>query len=242
MRQRTEPSKDPSWAGSAELVTVQRFRLICSAVVTVSFFVGIIGLAGLGYDRCDTRNSTADAAETVQSAAHESSVNLAAAQATVEMSAIWQLVLVSCIIGAGIGFAYGALPALVMAATPVSETAAANKAQHPHARHRNFHLQRRRRPRPGPPDHHLRHHGPPLRNGFRVVLAVGPPRPSAPSPSPPSSPANAQTPLDRHQVLRALTPQSALGDGTSCSASLSERGSSRSSVFAVQLASSCRAS
>ncbi|MFC0112234.1 MFS transporter [Kibdelosporangium aridum] len=42
------------------------------------------------------------------------------------MSAIWQLVLVSCVIGAGIGFAYGALPALIIAAVPVSETAAAN--------------------------------------------------------------------------------------------------------------------
>jgi MFS family permease len=42
------------------------------------------------------------------------------------MSEIWQLVLVSSIIGAGIGLAYGAMPALVMGAAPVSETAAAN--------------------------------------------------------------------------------------------------------------------
>jgi MFS family permease len=42
------------------------------------------------------------------------------------MSAIWQLVLVSAVIGAGIGLAYGAMPALIMAAVPVSETAAAN--------------------------------------------------------------------------------------------------------------------
>jgi MFS family permease len=42
------------------------------------------------------------------------------------MSAIWQLLLASCVIGAGIGLAYGAMPALVMAAVPVSETAAAN--------------------------------------------------------------------------------------------------------------------
>lgn len=42
------------------------------------------------------------------------------------MSAIWQLVLVSSIIGAGIGLAYGAMPMLIMAAVPVSETAAAN--------------------------------------------------------------------------------------------------------------------
>ncbi|WP_156143994.1 MFS transporter, partial [Sinomonas humi] len=42
------------------------------------------------------------------------------------MSQVWQLVLVSVIIGAGIGIAYGAMPALVMGAVPLSETAAAN--------------------------------------------------------------------------------------------------------------------
>ncbi len=42
------------------------------------------------------------------------------------MAQIWQLVLVSCVIGAGIGLAYGSIPTLVMAAVPVSETAAAN--------------------------------------------------------------------------------------------------------------------
>ncbi|WP_410610956.1 MFS transporter [Amycolatopsis sp. lyj-109] len=42
------------------------------------------------------------------------------------MSATWHLVLISSVIGAGIGLAYGAMPALVMSAVPVSETAAAN--------------------------------------------------------------------------------------------------------------------
>lgn len=42
------------------------------------------------------------------------------------MSATWHLVLVSSVVGAGIGLAYGAMPALVMGAVPVSETAAAN--------------------------------------------------------------------------------------------------------------------
>ncbi|MGI8305666.1 hypothetical protein [Saccharopolyspora hattusasensis] len=42
------------------------------------------------------------------------------------MSGVWQLVLVSSVIGAGIGLAYGAMPALIMAAVPVGETAAAN--------------------------------------------------------------------------------------------------------------------
>ena len=45
---------------------------------------------------------------------------------TVLMASIWQLVLVSSLIGAGIGLAYGAMPALIMGAVPVSETAAAN--------------------------------------------------------------------------------------------------------------------
>nr|WP_112264231.1 MFS transporter [Lentzea terrae] len=42
------------------------------------------------------------------------------------MSAVWQLVVVSATIGAGIGLAYGAMPALIMGAVPASETAAAN--------------------------------------------------------------------------------------------------------------------
>lgn len=42
------------------------------------------------------------------------------------MSAVWQLVVVSAVIGAGIGLAYGAMPGLIMAAVPASETAAAN--------------------------------------------------------------------------------------------------------------------
>ncbi|MFJ9560949.1 MFS transporter [Streptomyces fuscichromogenes] len=42
------------------------------------------------------------------------------------MDAVWQLVLVSCVIGAGIGFAYGAMPALIMGAVAPHETAAAN--------------------------------------------------------------------------------------------------------------------
>ncbi|WP_020386111.1 MFS transporter [Kribbella catacumbae] len=44
----------------------------------------------------------------------------------VAMSAVWQLIVVSAVIGAGIGFAYGAMPALIMGAVPISETAAAN--------------------------------------------------------------------------------------------------------------------
>ena len=42
------------------------------------------------------------------------------------MTAVWHLVVVSAVIGAGIGLAYGAMPALIMGAVPTSETAAAN--------------------------------------------------------------------------------------------------------------------
>lgn len=39
---------------------------------------------------------------------------------------VWQIILGSCIVTAGIGFAYAAMPALIMSAVPVTETAAAN--------------------------------------------------------------------------------------------------------------------
>ncbi|AQW48074.1 MFS transporter permease [Streptomyces hygroscopicus] len=42
------------------------------------------------------------------------------------MDAAWQVVIISCVIGAGIGLAYSAMPALIMSAVPVSETGAAN--------------------------------------------------------------------------------------------------------------------
>lgn len=41
-------------------------------------------------------------------------------------SAVWQLVISSVIISSGIGLAYGAMPSLVMAAVPATQTAAAN--------------------------------------------------------------------------------------------------------------------
>ena len=42
------------------------------------------------------------------------------------MSEVWHLVVVSCVVGAGVGFAYGAMPALIMGAVEPGETAAAN--------------------------------------------------------------------------------------------------------------------
>ncbi|MCX5059086.1 MULTISPECIES: MFS transporter [Streptomyces] len=42
------------------------------------------------------------------------------------MDEVWQFILASCIVGAGIGFTFGAMPALIMGAVPASETGAAN--------------------------------------------------------------------------------------------------------------------
>ncbi|MFJ8019337.1 MFS transporter [Streptomyces sp. NPDC096311] len=42
------------------------------------------------------------------------------------MSHVWGLLLMACVIGAGIAFSYAAMPALIMSAVPTSETAAAN--------------------------------------------------------------------------------------------------------------------
>ncbi|MFF4251031.1 MFS transporter [Streptomyces sp. NPDC001663] len=42
------------------------------------------------------------------------------------MSEVWQFVLVSCVIGSGSGFTYGAMPALIMGAVPPSQSGAAN--------------------------------------------------------------------------------------------------------------------
>ncbi|WP_020107029.1 MFS transporter [Nocardia sp. 348MFTsu5.1] len=42
------------------------------------------------------------------------------------LSTVWQITLVGIIIGAGTGLAYGAMPALIMGAVPMSQTSAAN--------------------------------------------------------------------------------------------------------------------
>ena len=41
-------------------------------------------------------------------------------------SQLWHLLLSACVVGSGIGLAYSAMPALIMAAVPVTQTAAAN--------------------------------------------------------------------------------------------------------------------
>jgi predicted MFS family arabinose efflux permease len=46
--------------------------------------------------------------------------------AAVFHSQLWHLLLSACVVGSGIGLAYGAMPALIMAAVPVTQTAAAN--------------------------------------------------------------------------------------------------------------------
>ncbi|SEH00257.1 Major Facilitator Superfamily protein [Nonomuraea solani] len=44
----------------------------------------------------------------------------------VMMAEVWQIAVASCVVAIGVGFAFGALPTLIMGAVPVSGTAAAN--------------------------------------------------------------------------------------------------------------------
>jgi MFS family permease len=46
--------------------------------------------------------------------------------AAVAHSHLWEVLLCTMVVGSGIGLAYGAVPALIMAAVPVTQTAAAN--------------------------------------------------------------------------------------------------------------------
>jgi EmrB/QacA subfamily drug resistance transporter len=48
------------------------------------------------------------------------------ALSVVFMSEAWQIIIVATVIAAGIGLAYGAMPALIMSSVPLSETASAN--------------------------------------------------------------------------------------------------------------------
>jgi MFS family permease len=53
-------------------------------------------------------------------------ITLAFALATLPFVALWQVLLVSTMVGVGVGFAYSAMPTLIMRAVPPSETAASN--------------------------------------------------------------------------------------------------------------------
>jgi MFS family permease len=53
-------------------------------------------------------------------------ITAAFALATLPLVALWQVLLVSTLVGVGVGFAYSAMPTLIMRAVPPSETAAAN--------------------------------------------------------------------------------------------------------------------
>ncbi|GAA5042478.1 MFS transporter [Nocardia callitridis] len=46
--------------------------------------------------------------------------------AVVMMNSVWQIILASVIVAGGVGLAYAAMPALIMGAVPITETAAAN--------------------------------------------------------------------------------------------------------------------
>ena len=87
--------------------------------------------------------------------------------------AIWQLILIGAVIGAGIGLAYGAMPALIMGAVPLSETASANGLNTPDALGRHLDLQRGHGRGPGPHDDALRPIALPSQAGFRTAMAIG---------------------------------------------------------------------
>ncbi|MEU2001968.1 MFS transporter [Rhodococcus sp. NPDC019627] len=53
-------------------------------------------------------------------------IGLGYAVAYVAVSAVWQVLLAGMVIGAGIGLSYSAMPALIMSAVPITESAAAN--------------------------------------------------------------------------------------------------------------------
>lgn len=53
-------------------------------------------------------------------------IGLGYLSAVVMMDSVWQIVLASVIVAGGVGLAYAAMPALIMGAVPITETAAAN--------------------------------------------------------------------------------------------------------------------
>jgi hypothetical protein len=87
---------------------------------------------------------------------------------TTLMSTVWQLVLVSSTIGAGIGLAYGAMPALIMAAVqpPTASTRCRGPSAHrsPARWRSSSRLSRRPRSTDSPC---------PSENGFRVIMTIG---------------------------------------------------------------------
>ena len=67
-------------------------------------------------------------------------------------SIVW-VIIGSTVVSIGTAIAYAAMPTLIMAAVPITETASAERAEQPSARHRHVNLQRGRRRRPDLRDH-----------------------------------------------------------------------------------------
>jgi MFS family permease len=89
------------------------------------------------------------------------------------MDHVWHFVLATCVIGAGIGFTYGSMPALIMAAVPASETGAANSLN---TLMRSIGTSTASAVAGVVLAHMTTRFGPyalPSENGFRTVLAVG---------------------------------------------------------------------
>jgi MFS family permease len=89
------------------------------------------------------------------------------------MDQVWHFVLASSVIGAGIGFTYGSMPALIMGAVPTSETGAANSLN---TLMRSIGTSTASAVAGVVLAHMVTRFGPaalPSENGFRTVLAVG---------------------------------------------------------------------
>ena len=102
-----------------------------------------------------------------------SSSRSATSAPTLLMGSTWGLLVAVCICSMGVGFAYGAMPALIMGSVPLSVTALGQQRQHPDARPRYVVRRRRRRRGAGPDDHRLRRFAVPSEAGFRTGLLIG---------------------------------------------------------------------
>lgn len=126
------------------------------------------------------------------------------------MDEVWQFMLASCIVGAGIGFTFGAMPALIMGAVPASETGAANSLN---TLMRSIGTSSASAVAAVILSQMTTTVGSvslPSENGFKTVMAVGAGAASSRASSPPSSRATAPPPPGRWtlQPSRPYRPQS----------------------------------
>ncbi|MFF3752578.1 MFS transporter [Streptomyces sp. NPDC002018] len=95
------------------------------SMVAAGLYMGPSGLVMMAVSPLSARITAAWGAK-VSLMTGAATIAVGYALGIVLMSEAWQMVIVGSVIGAGVGFAYGAVPALIMSAVPVSETASAN--------------------------------------------------------------------------------------------------------------------